>query len=230
MILEAALSERSQVLGLDKIKVESLQPAGSFFNVDGEELDENEEVQEVQQEVAETRPAGKASSGMATVGAAATCEDTPPGKSEVGVKRLSSSASLGGTPSSGQSKASPPSAGRGKFLLDGGLLLAVEGAQDIDYNMDDSVDEQTEVGTQVSYGAGVEQQCQHWIRKMCLGSIHKGLRLGHAIRQGKDLLEKLKAGGHSEQPHAGEVTTLQQHVRLADIARELAPGKIHRSA
>lgn len=81
--------------------------------------------------------------------------------------------------------------------------------------------EDGEVVDMAQVPSDVPQACEFWIRKMPLQEIMEGRKLGHAIRQGNDLVEKsLKTDAL-----VGKVSTLRLHVKLANIARTLAPGR-----
>lgn len=67
----------------------------------------------------------------------------------------------------------------------------------------------------------LEQASLFWVSKMPLEKIMAGGKLGHAIRQGHDLVAK-NCGDESK---SGVVSQLQLHCRLANVARTMAPGK-----
>lgn len=62
--------------------------------------------------------------------------------------------------------------------------------------------------------------CDYWKRRMDLRDIHLGKRLGHAMRQARDLCSK-----HASDPAVTtELGLLRRHMQLAEMAREVAPG------
>lgn len=69
--------------------------------------------------------------------------------------------------------------------------------------------------------AQLEDACEFWIKKMPLDSILRGRKLGHAIRQGGELVER----SLGDEKKSACVSSLRLHVRLAGIAKTLSPGK-----
>ena len=97
--------------------------------------------------------------------------------------------------------------------------LSVEDHQDLD----DTKSMLSEVDTTdlSTVPPDLEAACAFWIAKMPLDKILAGHKLGHAIRQGMDLVTKNSA----DEEKFGIVTSLNLHCKLAAVARSMAPGK-----
>ena len=67
----------------------------------------------------------------------------------------------------------------------------------------------------------LEAACAFWMAKMPLDRILAGAKLGHAMRQGMDLVQKHT----SDEQKFGIVSPLNLHCKLAGLARAMAPGK-----